>query len=72
MCIRSRGVWISVRSGPMDTQSSPGSLACQDAALQTGVDGFHLRLLTVLLPEQLHPFSQQGESAGIPRPDSHR
>ena len=26
MSIRSRGVWISGRSGPMDTASSPGSL----------------------------------------------
>ena len=24
MLIRSRGVWISSRSGPMDTQSKPG------------------------------------------------
>ena len=37
MCIRSRQVWISVRSGPKDTQSSPGSFP----AVLLAKDGDH-------------------------------
>ena len=56
MLIRSRGVWISSRSGPMDTQSSPGIFPASRPHSTPGVDGLHLGRAAVLLPEHLdHP-----------------